>query len=323
MSKENTKRIPYFDNIKGLLITLVVLCHIIEPFLYIHNLDFMYILIYSFHMPLFIFCSGYFACKDSKKILHNLIFPYILFQTLYLLFEKYILHTDTNLTFTTPYWILWYLFSTACWNIIIQFFEKVNLKVISICFIIGLLIGYDNSIGHYLSLSRTITLFPFFLLGYYCRINKFDFNKLKKSKNIIYVTTSLTSIFTIFIYLFCNLINKDWIFSSNPYEGFNYNFIIRGTLYIISIIFSIFFLIIVPNKNIKFITKAGMNSMSIFLLHGFVVKFLRKYFNFGIFHTNFNIISSMMLITLLVVMIFSSQIISNALNNLFYRKCGS
>ena len=46
MSKENTKRIPYFDNVKGLLITLVVLGHIIEPFLYIHSLDFIYILIY-------------------------------------------------------------------------------------------------------------------------------------------------------------------------------------------------------------------------------------------------------------------------------------
>lgn len=318
MSEENTKRIPYFDNIKGLLITLVVLGHIIEPFLYIHSLDFIYILIYSFHMPLFIFCSGYFACKDNRKILHKLIFPYILFQCLYLLFEKYILHTDVNFTLTTPYWILWYLLSMASWNIIIQFFKQINLKIILISFIIGLAVGYDNSIGYYLSLSRTIAFFPFFLLGYYCRLGRFDFNKLKKNKNLFYITVFLASIFTVFLYLFCNLINKDWIFASNPYESFNYNFIIRCASYIMAIIFSIFILIISPNKNIKFITNAGMNSMSIFLLHGFVIKFLRKYFNFGIFHTNFNIISAMLLITLLVVMIFSSKLISNPLKYALY-----
>lgn len=318
MSTENTKRIPYFDNIKGLLITLVVLGHIIESFLYIHSLDFMYILIYSFHMPLFIFCSGYFACKDNKKILHNLIIPYILFQCLYLLFEKYILHSNVTFTFTTPYWILWYLLSVASWNIIIQFFEKINIKIIIISFIIGLAVGYDNSIGHYLSLSRTIAFIPFFLLGYYCRISRFDFNILKKNNNIFYFTVFLASVFTIFLYLFCNSINKDWIFASNPYESFNYNFIIRCASYIMAIIFSVFILIILPNKNIKFITNAGMNSMSIFLLHGFVIKFLRKYFNFGIFHTNFNIISAMILITLLVVMIFSSRLISNPLKYALY-----
>lgn len=315
MSKENTKRIPYFDNVKGLLITLVVLGHIIEPFLYIHSLDFIYILIYSFHMPLFIFCSGYFACKNNKKILHNLIFPYILFQCLYILFERYILHNDVTFTFTTPYWILWYLLSVSSFNIIIQFFEKINIKVIFISFIIGLAVGYDNSIGHYLSLSRTISLFPFFLLGYYFRISRFDFNKLKKNNNIVYISVFLTFIFTILIYLFCNSIDKNWLFGSNPYEAFNYNFIIRCASYIVAIIFSVFILIILPNKNIKFITKAGMNSMSIFLLHGFVIKFLQKYFNFGIFHTNFNIIIAMILITLLVVLIFSSKLISNSLNN--------
>ena len=55
-------RIALFDNIKGLLIILVVVGHVAHP---VHNdnpaISCLFDVIYLFHMPLFVFMSGLFA----------------------------------------------------------------------------------------------------------------------------------------------------------------------------------------------------------------------------------------------------------------------
>ena len=58
-----TKRIPYLDNIKGVLIVLVLIGHAIQYCSSTYEMDFSFRLIYSFHMPLFFFVSGYLANK--------------------------------------------------------------------------------------------------------------------------------------------------------------------------------------------------------------------------------------------------------------------
>jgi len=65
MKKE---RIYLFDNMKALLILFVVFGHALEALLKDYHAEFLYLLIYSFHMPLFAFCSGFFAKYDPPKI---------------------------------------------------------------------------------------------------------------------------------------------------------------------------------------------------------------------------------------------------------------
>lgn len=75
MNKQVT-RDESFDFIKGFLIFLVVWGHVIQ---YFYNGNFLessiYIWIYSFHMPLFILISGYFALgtinKSTKECIHT------------------------------------------------------------------------------------------------------------------------------------------------------------------------------------------------------------------------------------------------------------
>ena len=73
-----------FDNIKGILILLVVFAHFIEG---ISSTEYVYKFIYIFHMPLFIFVSGYFGKFDKKKLILHLVYPYIVFQLLDLCFD--------------------------------------------------------------------------------------------------------------------------------------------------------------------------------------------------------------------------------------------
>ena len=56
---EVANRISFIDQLKGITILLVVIGHLIE-----HNAgrdNFLWTFIYSFHMPLFMFISGYLA----------------------------------------------------------------------------------------------------------------------------------------------------------------------------------------------------------------------------------------------------------------------
>ena len=61
------KRDPYFDNLKFILILLVVLGHFTT--LNLNNLHLASIsnIIYSFHMPIFIFISGYFSKHIDRQ----------------------------------------------------------------------------------------------------------------------------------------------------------------------------------------------------------------------------------------------------------------
>jgi fucose 4-O-acetylase-like acetyltransferase len=55
------------DNIKAFLIILVVFGHMLE----LVNMGGLYRLIYTIHMPVFVFVSGYFAKFNAKKIVTN------------------------------------------------------------------------------------------------------------------------------------------------------------------------------------------------------------------------------------------------------------
>ena len=110
-----------FDNYKVLLIILVVIGHFIEPN-YEQN-PFLYELkwgIVAFHMPAFIFISGYFSKKipSIKKMISGLIIPYFFYEILYYLLYTFILDKETGLYFTRPKFSLWYLMALFAWRIL-------------------------------------------------------------------------------------------------------------------------------------------------------------------------------------------------------------
>ena len=81
------ERDPYLDNVKIALIFLVVLGH--NCIIYFHSSWLMggvVLFIYSFHMPLFIFVSGYLSkgitCQRYKDI-SRLLIPYFFIQLCY------------------------------------------------------------------------------------------------------------------------------------------------------------------------------------------------------------------------------------------------
>ncbi len=266
-----------FDNLKGLLIFLVVLGHLLEltkgPLAV-----WLYRVIYSFHMPAFTFCTGYFSRFSAKRFLGRILYPYFVYQTLYLLFARYLLHREGPLQYTTPYWLLWYLLSMALWTLLLPVIDQLQPRwaALPATFALALLAGFDPTIGYSLSLSRTLVLLPFFVSGYLCAHRPLSGQALSPV-----LLRRLRLGLAVWVLLAGRMlwrrragIQSSWFYESHSYESADYSLSIRLLLLLISAGWILWLLLCMPRKPLPLLATLGRNTMPVFLLHGFFVKYL-------------------------------------------------
>lgn len=308
----------FIDNIKVVLIFLVVFGHLIERYIESSNvLMGIYIFIYIFHMPLFIYISGYLSKnlnKSKKAFFKNLLIPYILLNIIWYILA-YIYTGEVDLPIIRPGWTLWFLLSLFFWRITLKYIIKIK-YILPISFILGILIGFISN-GSILSFSRTIVFLPFFLLGYYT-----DINNVKKIFNKVNFGVCILGIL-LFIIISFFISNKEildyrFLYGSHSYKELGMNIYIgiicRILLYISSIILSLFVVYIIP-KNKTFFTHIGKSTMYVYVFHTYIVLlifYLIPSWNKSII-TDFIIISS----PLLVTYILSRKFFENTYNIVF------
>lgn len=277
------ERESYFDNAKFILIFLVVFGHLMQSFITEYtSIRVLYIYIYTFHMPAFVLISGFFAKSFHKpgyiiKMTKKLILPYVFFQCVYSVFYYFLLGKSSfSIEFFAPEWSLWFLLSLFFWNVMLFVFAKLTPCIaMPIAIIIGLSAGYVDQIDGYLSLSRTLVFFPFFLAGYYLTKRHFQYLQTSLAK---WIGAGIITIILSFIIAHPAL-NENWFLGSKPYANFVDNrflgLFIRLFIYTISFASISAFFSFVPRKHL-FFTKWGKNTLYVYLLHGFLIKFLRE-----------------------------------------------
>ena len=278
-----TKRVFRYDNAKFFLMFLVILGHLLEC-ISGNFTSVLYKAIYLFHMPAFIFLSGYFATFNAKRILGRMIIPYLVFQTIYLAFDAVVLeqHTGISLSYTTPYWLLWYLFVIVIYNLLIPFWDtekpQNQMIVLIASVILSLLAGYDRSIGYFLSLSRLITFAPFFLSGFYLRkhMASYENSNFASSKCIpmIRVTAVIVCVAGIF-YCWRVQLPSAALYGSYSYVDGGYSPVQKLLLLIIGCA-GIVCMHGISNTQIPIVSEIGKNTFPIYCLHGFAVRLLKK-----------------------------------------------
>lgn len=313
-----------YDNLKFLMIFFVVFAHCLELMEKEGIPHYLYIFIYTFHMPMFIFISGYFS-KFSKKNIINYFGIYIIYQTLYCLFDRYVLIQETTLRYTTPFWIMWYMFAIIIWTLLIRIFDvkskKNGIALIFISVVISILAGFCDKIEYYFSLSRIITFFPYFLLGYYTKKFNLKFISIKNENGKINKVKIITICILIIITgtYFINIIDKmdvGWIYGVFPYSALNYTFVFKIMWFILSICELMIFYTITTNKKIRLISYIGANTLTIYLLHGFILRFLRIKSNIFIFSEIPNILLAFF-VSILILIVLGNKYIKKMLNLTF------
>lgn len=280
------KRNPLFDNVRVGLICLVVFGHAIEQIRFDDRIFLgIYNFIYFFHMPLFVFCSGAFAKCDKKRIVKKYLIPYVVFQTLYGIFDVYVMKAE-EFHFLESYYVLWYILALAVWNFVLPFFKtEGNKRKQSILLlgsiIVGLLAGYADWIGKAFSLSRILVFFPFFLAGYYIRQEKFGSKlveagriyKEKKWARVICMVLFLVAFAG--IYLVSPAINTWALFGYTSYAFQGYTVLFRVIQYGVAAVLGIMLFVMIPGK--KAYGKAlAANLMAVYYSHVPIIKCLEK-----------------------------------------------
>ncbi|GAA0069261.1 acyltransferase family protein [Clostridium sardiniense] len=310
-------RNAYYDNAKFIFIFLVVLGHLLEPSINESNITkSIFIFIYIFHMPCFIFTNGYFtkikSWKETFKECFKFLIMYIVIQALFIAFTKIINVNSYKWTLFTPYYIYWYIFAIVLWKFIFRLFYKINLKLLFIfSLIIGLAVGLIDTIGTQLSLSRVFVFFPFFILGYYCRINGLNIRNAIKNK---FIAINMLLISFIIVASNINVIKYSWLYCYSSYSNLKvsqFNGIIdRSFLYLIQFILLLAVFSLIPAQKERF-TTWGTNTLSIYLVHGFIIKFILK---LG-FYDTFNIEKFLLIPLIAIVSIFAIMISKRILTN--------
>lgn len=277
-----SKRSKYFDNAKFILIFLVVFGHLISPLKEEDGILFtLYTVIFLFHMPAFIFISGYFAKGFKKKgyivkSIKKILLPYFIFQIIYSVYY-YLNGQEASLEFDFlhPHWSLWFLLSLFCWNLLLYVFARFRWG--GFCFSIGLgiAIGFIDDVGSYLSLSRTFVFFPYFLLGFL--LNGDQLKKAIRSKysRPVGLVIILGTLFSFGFSLPHNVV--PWLLGDTSYANMGQeewvDGLYRGFQYLLTLIVVYGFLTVIPSNPLK-VSKIGERTLYVYLFHGFIIKSL-------------------------------------------------
>ena len=216
-------RDAYWDTLKFVLISLVVLGHTLE--MNIPDASFnraLYNTIYLFHMPLFIFVSGRFSqIKERQKYkrgIFKLVETYIVFQILRSLILPSLLGETLNWKYiVVPNWIMWYLMSLIWWRLFVYYIpshiiREKRVEIIIVSVLICLLSGFIP-IGHPLEFQRTLVFFPFFITGFYS--TEIDVKEKLSRIPIGWCIFFFLLVFAIFYY-FLNF-NLSWLLSAGQH----------------------------------------------------------------------------------------------------------
>ena len=321
------KRDYLFDNYKALLIFLVVLGHFLD--LCYNNTPFLYLLkwfIVSFHMPAFLFVSGYFSKKDMpvRIIIQKLLIPYLVFEVIYYVFYTFILHRETGLYLLYPKFSLWYILALFFYRLVSPLLIKIPYHIALTVFS-GLLIGLSGMKDNFLSLPRIIVFFPFFLFGLH-----FKREMLDKFRTPKYQVLSAFCIVSFIIYLALDPVHK--IYSPKIFYGrYNYEFLhqspvegilIRLLCYIVGFLLMMFTAIVMYDKK-SLVSYLGYRTMPVYLFHGLTYSYFK--YNTDILQnidtwteTIFLMLSCMFLVWLFSFQIF--QTFTDFISNLSFNK---
>ena len=316
-----SNRIALWDNLKFILITLVVTGHFADQLTdYSSIYSSIYLFIYAFHMPLFIFISGYFHSdrNTTKKVLFYTSLGF-LYKIVSFLIDR--LNGDSQYIFNllADSGLAWFMFVLAIYTFALSLLKDQNKKFILIgSIILACFIGYDKSIGDFLYLSRAIIFFPFYLLG--TMIKSFDILEFKRKYPLLKVVALL--IFIAWGILCITKVNTlyglRYMFSGrHPFPDGIVSFgpIVRLACYIISAVLGLSLILLATSKKIKWISNFGKNTINVYFWHLNLFYIFKSFIDFNSIYSSFSFGFLLYITaTIVVTVILSTKIFNFPIN---------
>ena len=290
------QRIYKYDNVKALLIFLVVLGHMTTDYVSDSQLiRWTTLWIYTFHMPAFIFISGlvhkHYITADKAslgirgetrrrwdKVLGFFLCGYGL---------KVFLQFTRTLMGQNPIWhwieepgIPWYLFVMAEYEMLFYLMRRIDEKVkpwvmVTAAFALSAVIGYFPSVGDAFCLSRMINFLPIYMLGYYMDMGEFLGWIEKRTYRILGWAGIAASMAVCCMGDWGMYSWRKWFTGRRSYEylqqffsyAYNNGWWIRLAVWAVAIAITLSVIAVIPDKDMGFITTIGSRTLNVYFWH--------------------------------------------------------
>ena len=266
---------PYsclIDNIKVLLIFLVVFNHIIAFNLVKVDTVVRYVwyAITIFHMPAFVFISGYLSKKPQNvlKNFKNLLIPYVLGYTL-TWYSQIWLGRSVDYEILRPTGsVMWYILALFIYRLTIEALGKIRF-IVPLSILFALWAGTRPEFTTFLSSSRIVVFFPFFVAGYLWKSEYITAIRKFKGKWIL-VAISGVLLWAIPNYMIPNEMGIAIFRGNHGYQicGLTdpQGVILRLLMYLVSFVVVYTMLALVPDIKLP-LTYVGRHTMGIYFFH--------------------------------------------------------
>lgn len=205
------KRSITIDSIKGILILLVVLGHALQYGFGAEYLnrdlyydDYLFRAIYCFHMPLFMFISGYLFYKSNQKPCIKVILskfrtigiPYITYVTLIIVWNHIFMQKHFYVSFYlkvirmgTEMWFLWSLLANCIIVSFVNYMTKGKERLMAI--ILGMICLLSLFVSDKAIIPQHKFVFPFFIMGYFYNVLRVNCASYLKNYRLFVVVSIL------------------------------------------------------------------------------------------------------------------------------------
>ncbi|GAA3830702.1 hypothetical protein GCM10022226_59450 [Sphaerisporangium flaviroseum] len=264
-------REPYLDNVKFVLIALVVTGHSLVPTLATHSSRSAYLFIYVFHMPLFVIISGYLSRNfwnsnaKTNKLVDTFLVPYVIVEIVYAVL-RFALGHKWSLTIIDPAWLNWYLLALLLWRLSTPVWKRMRYPL-PIAVAVYLLAGLSDLPGDF-SMDRFFGLMPFFVLGLWLQPRHFDLlNRVWVKILSVGVLIGAAGV----AILLAPYVPLEPIYYKDSYAELNLSWWLgmgmRAGLLVAALTVSVAVLALVPRRNTWF-SDLGTRTLYCYLLHG-------------------------------------------------------
>ena len=277
-------RDAFFDNAKYLAIVLVAMGHTWEPMKgQSRTVDALYVIVYGFHMPAFIIISGYFSRNFDmrpdrlKRLVTGVVVPYILFETAYSLYDRYVGgNSDQTISLLDPWYLTWFLVALFIWRLTAPLWRLVRWPV-PLALGLAALACVSPEIGNDLDLQRVLQFLPFFVLGLVMKPEHFQ---MVRRRSVRVLSVPVVAAALVVGYWAAPRMNDSWFYHRDAAQELGAPWwagvVMTLALFGCSLLLTASFFAWVPGRHHWF-TALGAGTLYGYLLHGFVIRASRQW----------------------------------------------
>ena len=268
-------RIAKWDNLKLFLIFCVVAGHFLARIDENRTAQRLFFFIYLFHMPAFMFVSGLMSTRSINgqryaKIC-DFLAAFLLTKLVLLLVKGVFAHDYSAVRLWEMNDISWYIFALFVYYFVTMIIGKMPaMLMIGITIALACIAGYSSHITTFLSLSRLICFYPFFLAGYHLDSDFIRYHTIGKPIKILSVLyVAVAACFAVFridhVWWLTRLLRAKY-----PYASFaqfqRAGGLLRLGWYAGSALFIVSLICFVSEAETP-LTKLGSRTLTVYVLH--------------------------------------------------------